>query len=108
MQEAFQHLQSEFTKAPVLAHFDYEKPTRLETDASGFAIAGIISQPAAWPTSGEEGGRVKDHNWHPTAFWSRTMADAERNYSVGVHEMLAIVEACRHWRHYLEGSKYPV
>ncbi len=55
MQEAFQRLQSEFTKAPVLVHFHYEKPTRLETDASGFAIAGIISQPAAWPTLGEEG-----------------------------------------------------
>jgi hypothetical protein len=47
MQEAFQRLRSKFTKAPVLAHFDYEKPIRLETDASGFAIAGIISQPAA-------------------------------------------------------------
>jgi hypothetical protein len=108
MQEAFQRLQSEFTKAPVLAHFDYEKPIRLEMDASGFAIAGIISQPAACPTLGEEGGRVKDHDWHPIAFWSRTMADAERNYSVGDQGMLAIVEACRHWRHYVEGSKYPV
>jgi mRNA-degrading endonuclease YafQ of YafQ-DinJ toxin-antitoxin module len=92
----------------VLAHFDYEKPTRLETDASGFAIAGIILQPAAWPTSGEDEGRVKDRNWHPIAFWSHTMADVERNYSVGDQEMLAIVEACRHWRHNLEGSKYLV
>jgi hypothetical protein len=108
MKEAFRRLQSEFTKAPVLAHFDYEKPIRLETDASGFAIAGIISQPAAWPTSGKEGRRVKDRDWHPIGFWSRTMADAERNYSVGDQEMLAIVEACRHWRHYMEGSKYPV
>ncbi len=62
MQEAFWRLQSEFTKAPVLAHFDYEKPIRLETDAPRFAIAGIISQPAAWPASGEEGGRVKDRD----------------------------------------------
>jgi hypothetical protein len=108
MQEAFRHLQSKFTKAPVLALFDYERPICLETDASGFAIAGIISQPAAWPTSGVEGGRVKDRDWHPIAFWSRTMVDAERNYSVGNQEMLAIVEACRHWRHYLESSQYPV
>ncbi len=42
MQEAFWHLQSKFTKAPVLAHFDYKKLIRLETDASGFAIAGVI------------------------------------------------------------------
>jgi hypothetical protein len=108
MQEAFQRLQSKFTKAPVPAHFNYEKPTRLEIDASGFAIAGIISQPSAWPTSGKEAGRVKDHDWQSIAFWLRTMADAVRNYSVGNLKVLAIVEACRHWRHYLEGSKCPV
>ncbi len=109
IEEAFWRLQSEFTKAPVLAHFDYERPIRLETDASRFAIAGIISQPPTSSTAaGEEGGRVKNRDWHPIAFWSRTMSDAERNYSVGNQEMLAIVESCRHWRHYLEGSKYPV
>jgi hypothetical protein len=36
------------------------------------------------------------------------MVDAEQNYSVGNQQMLAIVEACRHWHHYLECSKYPV
>ncbi len=55
MQEAFRHLLSEFTKAPVLVHFDYKKSIHLETDVSGCAIAGIILQPAAWPTQGEEG-----------------------------------------------------
>jgi hypothetical protein len=62
MQEAFWCLQSEFTKAPVLAYFDYEKPIRLEMDASGFAIAGIIMQPAAWPTLRKDRGRVKDRD----------------------------------------------
>ncbi len=42
---------------------------------------------------------------HPIAFWSRTMSDAKRNYSV-VDKMLAIVESYRHWSHYLVGSKY--
>ncbi len=70
-----------FTKAPILAHFDYERPIHLETDASGFAIAGIISQPPTSSTAaGEEGGKVKDRDWHLIAFWSCTMSDAERNY----------------------------
>ena len=30
------------------------------------------------------------------------------NYGTPDQEMLAIVEAFKHWRHYLEGSKYPV
>jgi hypothetical protein len=75
-------------------------PIHQATDASGFAIAGIILLPVAWPTSREEGGRVKDRDWYLIAFWSCTMADAEQNYSVGNQEMLAISEACSHWRQY--------
>jgi hypothetical protein len=82
-------------------HFDFEMPTRLETDASGYALAGIIAQPTSCPTSEDEGERVKNRYWLHIAFWSRTMSDAERNYLVGDQEMLAIVESCCHWRHYL-------
>ena len=32
------------------------------------------------------------------------MHAAELNYGVGETEMLAIVEACKEWRHYLEGA----
>jgi hypothetical protein len=97
MKKAFWCLQSEFTKALVLAHFDYKRSIRLKTDTSGFAIAGIISQPPAPLTAaGEERGRVKNRDWHPIVFWLRTMSDAKRNYSVGDQEMLAIVESCCH------------
>ncbi len=51
---------------------------------------------------------VKNCDWQPIAFWVRTMSDAERNYLVGDQDILAIVESCRRWRHYLEGSKYLV
>jgi hypothetical protein len=47
----------------------------------------------AWPTLRKEGERVKDRDWHLIAFWLRTMANVEQNYSVSDQEMLAIVEA---------------
>ncbi len=114
MIDAFHRLQQAFTKAPVLIHFDPEKPIRLDTDSSGFAIAGIISQLAgsdrdqAAESSAPSGGKPSSRDWHPVAFWSRSMTPAERNYTVGDQEMLAIVMSCRHWRHYLEGARYPV
>jgi hypothetical protein len=40
MKEAFWRLQNEFTKAPVLPHFDYERPIHLETDASRICYSG--------------------------------------------------------------------
>ncbi len=55
MKQSFQQLREAFTRAPVLVHFDPAKPIRLETDASGYAIAGIISQQADDTRDGAEG-----------------------------------------------------
>jgi hypothetical protein len=41
---ALQKLKRAFTEAPILQHFNPEKPITLKTDASGFAIAGILNQ----------------------------------------------------------------
>ena len=46
---SFLVLKRVFTSAPILQHFELSKPIRVETDASGFGIVGILSQ------LGEEG-----------------------------------------------------
>ncbi|KAJ1580067.1 hypothetical protein NDA15_005671 [Ustilago hordei] len=43
-QQAFHKLIQAFTSAGVLQHFNYHLPTRLETNASDFAIAGVLKQ----------------------------------------------------------------
>jgi hypothetical protein len=96
-QKAFDYLRHAFTTAPVLAHFDPEKRTRVETDASTFAIAAILSQ------LNEESGA-----WHPIAFWSRKLISAETRYETHDQELLAIVAAFKHWRHYLSGAEHIV
>ena len=45
--EAFNRLRLAFTKAPILRHFDPECHIRIETDASGYAIGGVLSQLAS-------------------------------------------------------------
>jgi hypothetical protein len=93
--EAFVWLKTMFTTAPILRHFDPDLPVTLHADSSGAALSGIISQP-------------HDGNLHPVAFWSRKCLPAECNYDIHDREMLAIVESMKHWRHYLEGAKFPV
>ena len=44
---AFNRLRLAFTKAPILRHFDPECHIRIETDASGYAIGGVLSQLAS-------------------------------------------------------------
>lgn len=95
-EEAFQSLKASFTTAPILRHFDPGRPIRVETDASGFAVAGILSQ------FFEEGAHTA---WHPIAYFSKKMSDTEGRYETHDSELLAIVMAFRIWRHYLAHSR---
>jgi len=71
-------------------------PLIVETDASDYTIAGILS--IVCP----------DSEIRPVAFYSRTLTPPELNYDTHDKELLAIHEAFRTWQHYLEGSSKPV
>ena len=97
----FEELKVAFTTMPVLQHYNTNLPVRLETDASGFTISRILSQ------QNNKESPEKCH-WHPVAFWSHQMLPAEQNYHAGQMELLAIMMACKHWHHYLDGADTPV
>jgi cytochrome P450 len=59
-----------FTVAPILVHSHPEKPTVIETAASDFALAAVLSQI-------QETKRL-----HPVAYHSRKFMPAEINYDV--------------------------
>ena len=82
---SFQELVATFTNSPFLVHFDAKRPIRLEIDASGYAISGILSQ-------------KQETEWKVVAYFSRKMIDAERNYKIHDAELLAIIESLRHCR----------
>jgi len=68
----------------------------VETDASDYALAAIISM------------QTLEGKIHPIAFHSRTFTGAELNYNVHDKELMAIFEAFKCWRHYLEGFTLPI
>jgi hypothetical protein len=92
---AFDTLKKAFVSKPILALWEPHRRTRLEVDASGYATGGVISQ------EGDDG------LWHPVAFRSESLIEAERNYQTWDREMLAIIRALEEWRHYLEGLPQP-
>ena len=89
---SFNTLKHIFTTAPVLTHFIPDVPITVETDASNYTVAGILSI------------TLDDGQIHPVAFYSRTLTALELNYDTHDKELLAIFEAFCIWRHYLEGS----
>jgi len=91
--EAFNEIRTHLTSAPTLIHFDPQQPITIETDASDYVTAGILSQPG------------KNSELHPVAYRSKTMTKAECNYDVHDKELLAIVKALEDWRRYVSNTK---
>ena len=103
---SFRKLQKQFVSAPMLHQFNPELPIKVHTDASDGALGAVISQPAeSTGTSIAKKGRIR---WHPVAFHSRKLQDAETRYPIHDKELLAIVDAFHVWKVYLEGTKYQV
>jgi len=95
-EKAFQNLKNAFTSAPILCHFDWERPIVIETDASDFVSTGALSQP-------DENGIL-----HPVAFFSKKHSLAECNYEIYDKELLAILRCFEEWRPHLVGSTHPI
>jgi len=68
----------------------------METDALDYALAAILSI------------CNKENKVHPVAFHSYTFTIVELNYDTHDKELLAIFEAFKIWRHYLEGPACPI
>ena len=83
----FEELKSRLSDTPVLHVADFSLPMRLRTDASNFAIGGVLFQ-------------IIDGEERPIAFTSRKMKKAELNYPTQQQELLAIVHSLTTFRIY--------
>jgi len=93
---SFSILKKRLTSSPLLMHPDLTKPFIVEYDASNFAIGAVLSQ------------YDNDNKLHPIAYFSRSLNNAEINYSITDKELLSIKEAFSSWRHLLLGAKFKI
>jgi hypothetical protein len=91
-QRAFDEIKTAIISEPVLVLPRDEGKFKVETDASNFGIGAILSQ-------------QQNGFWHPIAFMSKTLTEAERNYEIYNKELLAIIKALHTWRQYLLDAK---
>ena len=68
--QAFNKLKRQLVSAPLLTHFHSKQPLMLKTNASDSIIASVFSQ------------KQPDGEWHPIAYYLKTMIDAELNYPI--------------------------
>ena len=69
-----------------------QEPYIIDTDASDVALGAVLSQ----KIDGVE---------RPIAFFSRVMNSTQRNYCTTRRELLAVISALQHFRHYLLHNK---
>jgi hypothetical protein len=95
-EKTFQEQKHHFCSAPIPMRFDPEKEILVETDASDYVSAGVLSQR-------DDEGILK-----PVAFFSKKHSAAECNYEIYDKKLLAIVHVFEEWRPELEGSAFPI
>ena len=93
-QKAFESVKALICNAPVLAAPQWEKPFKLEVDASFVGAGAVLSQP-------DDLGVDK-----PVSFFSRKLNKHQLNYSVIEKETLALILALQHFSVYV--SSVPV
>ena len=82
---SFNRLKEAFTTAPILTHYQPGALITVETDASDYAITGILSISCS------------DGEIRPVAFYSRTLTAPKLNYDTHDKELLSIFEAFKTW-----------
>ncbi|KAK1419540.1 hypothetical protein QVD17_28715 [Tagetes erecta] len=90
--KAFEFLKEQLTSAPILIAPDWSLPFELMCDASDFAVGAVL-------------GQRKDKHFHPIYYASKTLNDAQENYTTTEKELLAVVFAFDKFRSYLVLSK---
>nr|GEZ19909.1 reverse transcriptase domain-containing protein [Tanacetum cinerariifolium] len=90
--EAFQTFKRKITEAPILIAPDWDMPFKLMCDAIDFAIGAVL-------------GKCQEKHFRLIHYASKTMTEAESNYTITEKEMLAVVYAFKKFRSYLIMNK---
>nr|GEY34491.1 reverse transcriptase domain-containing protein [Tanacetum cinerariifolium] len=93
--KAFQTLKKKLTEAPILIAPNWDLPFELICDASDFAIGAVL-------------GKRYEKHFRPIHYASKTLTEAESNYTTTEKEMLAVVYAFEKFRSYLIMNKFIV
>jgi hypothetical protein len=90
--KAFETLRSLLSSAPIMKTPDWSLPFEIMCDASDYAVGAVL-------------GQHEDKLPHAIYYASKTLMDAQVNYTTTEKELLAVVFALDKFRSYLLGSK---
>lgn len=90
---AFNTAKDQLSDATTLVFPVPNAPLCLMTDASDFAIGGVVQQ-------------LVNNEWQPLGFFSAKLNSAQKNYGTYDRELLAAYSSIKHFRFFLEGRTF--
>jgi hypothetical protein len=90
--EAFNIIKEKLVSAPVIVAPDWNEPFEIMCDASDYAVGAVL-------------GQRRDKIFRAIYYASKTLNEAQLNYTTTEKEMLAVVFSCDKFRSYIIGSK---
>ena len=95
-QIAFEKAKELLQSAELLVHFDPRKELILASDASDYGVGAVLSH------------KMEDGSERPVGYVSRSLNDAERNYSTLEKEALAIIFGVKKFHQFLYGHSFTI
>ena len=95
-QIAFEKAKELLQSAELLVHFDPKKELILASDASDYGMGAVLSH------------KMEDGSERPVGYVSRSLNDAERNYSTLEKEALAIIFGVKKFHQFLYGYSFTI
>ena len=96
-QKCFDNVKKLFKSHNILQHYNPAHELKLETDSSSYGLGAVLLSRSD-----------SSSPWLPIQFASRTLNQAEQNYSNIEREALSVIFGVERFRHYLLGSKFVI
>ena len=93
-QQSFEQIKEALTSTKVLAHYDSKLPVGLACDASAVGVGALLFH------------RYEDGAERPIAYASKSLTQAEKNYSQIERETLSIIYGVKKFHQYLYGRSF--
>ena len=89
-------IKSLFLTAPILVTLNYQKPFKLQVDASDYAAGAVLLQESVQKID------------HPISYFSQTFDQHQCNYSTCEKKVLALILTIQHFDFYFSGAIFPI